>query len=107
MAEIVGISRTAVYSCLIDKDGYFYGPPCLLSQHTRCGNSEPGVLAQKTVIDRANATEAGSVARIESVVEDFLTDKGKGQRGESGNYRQDASRELDRFIDFSPIMKML
>ena len=38
--------------------------------------------------------------RIEVVVDDFLTDKGKGQRGESGNYRQDAGRELDRFVDF-------
>ena len=36
------------------------------------------------------------MVRIEAVVEDFLTDKGKGQRGESGNYRQDAGRELDR-----------
>jgi len=40
------------------------------------------------------------VVRIKAVVEDFLTDKGKGQRGESGNYRQDAGRELDRFVDF-------
>ena len=37
---------------------------------------------------------------IGAVVEDFLTDKGKGQRGESGNYRQDAGRELGRFVDF-------
>jgi integrase len=47
-----------------------------------------------------NATEARSVVRIDAVVEDFLTDKEKGQRGESGNYRQDAGRELDRFVDF-------
>ena len=40
------------------------------------------------------------MVRIDAVVEDFLTDKGKGQRGESGNYRQDAGRELDRFADF-------
>jgi integrase len=40
------------------------------------------------------------VVRIEAVVEDFLTDKGKGQRGDSGNYRQDAGRELGRFVDF-------
>ncbi len=38
--------------------------------------------------------------RIDAVIEDFLTDKGKGQRGESGNYRQDAGRELGRFVDF-------
>ena len=37
---------------------------------------------------------------IDAVIEDFLTDKGKGQGGESGNYREDASRELDRFVDF-------
>jgi len=30
------------------------------------------------------------------VVENFLTDKAKGQRGESWNYRQDADRELDQ-----------
>ena len=40
------------------------------------------------------------MVRIEAVVEDFLTDKGKGQRGESGNYRRDAGRELGRFVDF-------
>ena len=40
------------------------------------------------------------MVRIEAVVEDFLTDKGKGQRGESGNYRRDAGRELDRFVGF-------
>ena len=37
---------------------------------------------------------------IDAVIKDFLTDKGKGQRGESGNYRQDASREFDWFVDF-------
>ena len=40
------------------------------------------------------------MVRVEAVVKDFLTDKGKGQRGESGNYRQDAGRELNRFTDF-------
>jgi len=40
------------------------------------------------------------MVRIEAVVEDFLTDKGKGQGGESGNYRQDAGRELGRFASF-------
>ena len=47
-----------------------------------------------------NAPEVRSVVRINAVVEDFLTDKSKGKRGESGNYREDASRELDRFVDF-------
>ncbi|GAA0459773.1 phage integrase SAM-like domain-containing protein (plasmid) [Halococcus dombrowskii] len=40
------------------------------------------------------------MVRIDAVTEDFLTDKGKGQGGESGNYRQDAGRELDRFVGF-------
>ena len=40
------------------------------------------------------------MVRVNAVIKDFLTDKGKGKGGESGNYRQDASRELDRFIDF-------
>jgi site-specific recombinase XerD len=40
------------------------------------------------------------VVRVDAVVEDFLTNKGKGRRGESGNYRQDAGRELGRFVDF-------
>lgn len=39
------------------------------------------------------------MVRIDTVIEDFLTDKGKGQADESGNYRQDASRELDRFVN--------
>jgi integrase len=52
------------------------------------------------VLEPANATEARSVVRIDAVTEDFLTDKGKGQGGESGNYRQDAGRELDRFVEF-------
>jgi len=34
------------------------------------------------------------------VVEDYLTDKGKGPEGKSGTYRRDAKRELDRFCTF-------
>ena len=40
------------------------------------------------------------MVRVDAIIENFLTDKGKGQRGESGNYRSDASRELDRFVEF-------
>lgn len=35
---------------------------------------------------------------IASTVPKFLTDKGKGESGDGGNYRRDAERELDRFI---------
>jgi integrase len=37
---------------------------------------------------------------ITGTVEAFLRDKGKGDAGESGNYRSDAARELDRFVDW-------
>ena len=40
------------------------------------------------------------MVHIDAVTGDFLTDKGKGQGGKSGNYRSDASRELDRFVEF-------
>ncbi|WP_121823100.1 tyrosine-type recombinase/integrase [Halostella salina] len=40
------------------------------------------------------------MTRIDAVVDDFLADKGKGRGGESGNYRRDAARELDRFVSF-------
>ena len=40
------------------------------------------------------------MVQIDAVIEDFLTDKGKGQGGESGNYCQDVGRELNRFVDF-------
>ena len=39
------------------------------------------------------------MVEIETVIEDLLTDKG-GQRGESGNYRRDAGRELGRIVNF-------
>jgi len=37
---------------------------------------------------------------IADVVEDYLTDQGKGPDGKSGTYRRDATRELDRFLNF-------
>jgi integrase len=35
---------------------------------------------------------------IAPVIDAFLRDKGKGEAGESGTYRSDAARELDRFV---------
>jgi hypothetical protein len=35
---------------------------------------------------------------IETAVKEYLRDKGKGEAGESGNYRSDAERELNRFV---------
>jgi integrase len=37
---------------------------------------------------------------IADLVDPFLRDKGKGDAGESGNYRSDAARELDRFVSW-------
>ena len=37
---------------------------------------------------------------VSSVIEDFLADKGKGAGNDSGTYRRDATRELDRFLAF-------
>ena len=37
---------------------------------------------------------------IETAITAFLRDKGKGDAGESGNYRSDAARELDRFVEW-------
>ncbi|NHN49445.1 site-specific integrase [Halostella sp. JP-L12] len=42
--------------------------------------------------------ERSSETPIASTFPKFLTDKGKGQRGDDGNYRRDAERELDRFL---------
>ena len=48
----------------------------------------------------STTTEARSVVRIEAVVEDFLTDKGKGPARRKRELPQDAGRELGRFVDF-------
>ena len=83
----------------LNKDEQFYGPPCPLPQRTRCNNSEPGLRRLRTTLGPVNG-EVCSVVRIDAVTEDFLTDKGKGQGGKSGNYRSDANRELNRFVKF-------
>lgn len=46
---------------------------------------------------RGNRSSATPIA---STVPKFLTDKGKGESGDDGNYRRDARRELDRFINW-------
>ena len=93
-------AQSVVTRAYLNKDTYFYNHPRPLPQHTKCYNPEPWLLSPRTTVDLLNAPEARSVMRIDAVVEDFLTDKGKGQRGESGNYRQDAGREFSRFVDF-------
>ncbi|SDF54250.1 hypothetical protein SAMN05216218_10763 [Halorientalis regularis] len=71
--------------------------------------SESDATAQNPGFDRGNRRRSISLTDqrpdaaatpIVDVVEDYLTDQGKGPEGKSGTYRRDASRELDRFIDF-------
>ena len=94
MCEIGGIGGTLAYSCLSNKDGYFYSQPRPLPQRTRWSTQELGLLGQRMTISPINVLEVRSVVQIDVVVEDFLTDKGKGQRGESGNYRQEVTGRL-------------
>ena len=51
------------------------------------------------MVDRTPAEGDDSVP-IENAVEAYLRDKGKGEAGESGNYRVDAGREIRRFIEW-------
>ena len=37
---------------------------------------------------------------IQQFIERFLQEKGKGRGGQSGSYRRDAARELDRYQDW-------
>ncbi|WP_251344604.1 tyrosine-type recombinase/integrase [Haloplanus halophilus] len=48
---------------------------------------------------RATESEAETVSVLD-VLEDYLTDKGKGRDGESGQYRRHADREVNRFVEF-------
>ncbi len=46
-------------------------------------------------------SDAGRADRpIRETFEAFLTDKGKGEGGASGNYRREAARELERFVEW-------
>ena len=38
---------------------------------------------------------------LESSLERYLQDKGKGRGGDGGNYRRNASRELERFAEWA------
>lgn len=46
---------------------------------------------------KASADEA---VHLLDVLEDYLTDKGKGREDESGQYRRHAEREVNRFVEF-------
>lgn len=42
----------------------------------------------------------GAAVALVDVIEDYLTDKGKGRNGKSGQYRRHAEREVNRLIEF-------
>lgn len=48
--------------------------------------------------NRINTEDREERTPLETVIAAYLRDKGKGEAGESGNYRSDAERELDRFV---------
>ena len=43
----------------------------------------------------------GSSTSLSDSFERYLQDKGKGRSGESGNYRRNAARELERFVEWA------
>lgn len=53
--------------------------------------------ADRTTVDHGSSEGSQALA---ATVGAFLRDKGKGDTGESGNYRSDAARELDRFVEW-------
>lgn len=48
--------------------------------------------------NRANTENQEKSTPLATAITAFLRDKGKGEAGETGNYRSDAERELDRFV---------
>jgi site-specific recombinase XerD len=44
--------------------------------------------------------ERGAEVSLVDVLEDYLSDKGKGREDESGQYRRHAEREVNRLIEF-------
>ena len=52
-------------------------------------------------MDRNTPTERGPGTSFSESFERYLQDKGKGRGGEGGNYRRNAARELDRFVEWA------
>jgi integrase len=64
-------------------------------------NASPSTDADKPGSKSAEAGEGRHQQQrthVANLVNSFLRDKGKGEAGESGNYRSDAERELSRFV---------
>jgi len=52
------------------------------------------------MIDDATGQEA-TARPLRSSYDRYLQDKGKGRGGEGGNYRRNAARELERFVEWA------
>jgi integrase len=52
-------------------------------------------------MDRNTATRRDRSTPLVDSFERYLRDKGKGRRGNSGNYRRNAARELERFAEWT------
>ena len=52
-------------------------------------------------MDRNTPTERGPGTSLSESFERYLQDKGKGRGGEGGNYRRNAARELERFVEWA------
>ena len=50
---------------------------------------------------RASGCLTGPYRRLDDSFERYLQDKGKGRGGEGGNYRRNAARELERFVEWA------
>jgi hypothetical protein len=65
-------------------------------------DASPGPDAGETTSEASTDTDSRRSRQqrtpIADLVDPFLRDKGKGEAGESGTYRSDAARELDRFV---------
>jgi len=52
-------------------------------------------------MDRNTPTERAPGASLSESFERYLQDKGKGCGGDGGNYRRNAARELERFVEWA------
>jgi hypothetical protein len=62
--------------------------------------SDAGDPTSRSAADAHDQQHHQQRTAIADLVDPFLRDKDKGDTGESGNYRSDAARELDRFVEW-------
>jgi hypothetical protein len=52
-------------------------------------------------MDRNAPPSRGNSTPLSETFDRYLQDKGKGRGGEGGNYRRNAARELERFVEWA------